>query len=185
MCTPLVCVRARQRERSSECRTNCHDSEMDWTAVTAALVGGLVGVAGTLGGTLLAMRHAMRTRWDEEQATAVGETVEIAARLEGRHLRRARSAAKGEPQERQQERRELCEEGLDLLYAKAARVRALVPALSTTLAGVFDTERVLRQIADDGLSERSEKWNQARANHRRAIDAFGQAASEVLHTNSR
>ena len=155
---------------------------MEWVPVAAAVAGGVVGIAGSLAATLLAARHAERTRWDEERERAVGEVVEIAARLEGLHYRRGQSEAKGESLDRRQNRQDRCEEGLDQLYAKAARLRAVVPELTEPLERVFDSERTLRHIADRGLRDRTDEWTAARADHRRAVDTVGRGAAEVLGT---
>ncbi len=120
-------------------------SIVDWAGVVAALVGGVVGIAGSLGGALLVNRQYRLTRWDEERALVVGELVEIAARSEGSNFRRGRSGHRDEPAELQRLRRQRCEEDLDTLLAKSLRLRAIVPSLSSEIDAVLDTDRAVRR----------------------------------------
>jgi hypothetical protein len=154
---------------------------MTWEPIIAAAVGGGVGIVGTLSATMLTTRQNDRTRWDDEQAAAVVDLIDVASRLEGWHYRRGRSEQKGEPRAVQQSRAERCEEGVDRLYAVGARARAMVPALST-VDELFDTERRLREVADEGLTGRTATWLSARAEHRTAIRALGAQAGPILGT---
>lgn len=156
---------------------------VEWTSVVAALIGGLVGISGSLGGTLPVNRQHRLTRWDDERALVVGELVEIAARSEGSNFRRGRSRHREEPAELQGLRRQRCEDDLDTLLAKTLRLRAIVPALSPEIDAVLDTDGAVRRRTDEGLTgEPEEGWLEIRDAHRSAVAELARRASEILAT---
>lgn len=156
---------------------------MEWSSIVAALVGGAVGIVGSLAATVLGHRHNRLTRWDEERALAVGDVVEIAARSEGSNFRRGRSADRNEPPELARERVERCEQDLDTLLAKTARLRAIVPDLAPEIDALLATDRAVRTRVAEGLTgEPGEGWVEIRDAHRAAIARLADRAAELLQT---
>ena len=157
---------------------------VDWTSIVAALAGGLVGIIGSLGATMLGHRQQRMTRWDDERALAVSEVVEIAARSEGSNFRRGRSDHRNEDAELQRARRQRCEDDLDTLLAKTVRLRAILPALSPEIDAVLDTDRAVRRRADAGLTgEPDEGWHEIRDAHRSAVVELAGRAATILQTH--
>lgn len=156
---------------------------MSWIEVVApAVAGGTIGIAGSVVTTLLSHRHERSTRWDSHQAAAVGDFLETAASLEGLHYRRGRSGFKAESNDQMALRQSGCDDALNILNAKAARIRAFVPDLDPSMKRVFDTEHDLRELADIGLPDGSKApdWRAKRQAHRDAIQAMAKTASRLL-----